>query len=315
LAIAAGGGDTGAAGAAIAAGKNAVENNAVSLAEGGTMNGFIGIHHDTAAQYDSILHASANNYLTAEETEQALSGLIKGKGMPNGSDYAELWMRAPEQIGQYLPGPIGIAMEILALADVAITNTDKANLVQLLTEASKDHLSGLDNSESMAALDMMISRLAAGSKNKQLQGIIKRNVESNVAKNQKGNASSKFGDHVAKEQEINANSGKRPEDKIWTETSKKESVTNAYDHWDKHKHEFPEFQNSKQYVDATHNFVRNPPEGTLTKVRKNGDTVFYNPQSNIFAVKNADGTPKTMFKPNPADHGYKTNLEYFNAQK
>ncbi|QYN47097.1 hypothetical protein GYM74_07755 [Gilliamella sp. ESL0405] len=208
LAIAAGGGDTGAAGAAIAAGKNAVENNAVSTSDGGNWGAWLNIHHDTGAQYDATLDAYANNYLTAEETEQALSGLIKGKGMPNGSDYAELWMRAPEQIGQYLPGPIGIAMEILALADVAITNTDKANLVQLLTEASKDHLSGLDNSESMAALDMMISRLAAGSKNKQLQGIIKRNVESNVAKNQKGNASSKFGDHVAKEQQINAGKGK-----------------------------------------------------------------------------------------------------------
>ena len=74
-------------------------------------------------------------------------------------------------------------------------------------------------------------------------------------------------------------------------------------------------QNSKQYVDATHNFVRNPPEGTLTKIRNNGDTLYYNPSTNIFAIKNADGTPRTMFKPNPANHGYKTNLEYFNAQK
>ena len=143
----------------------------------------------------------------------------------------------------------------------------------------------------------------------------KDKIHDNQITNQKGNSSSKFDEHIKNEQDINANLGKRPEDKIWSETNKKSPVTNAYDHWDKHKHEFPEFQNSKQYVDATHNFVRNPPTGTLTKVRKNGDTVFYNPQSNIFAVKNADGTPRTMFKPNPADHGYKTNLEYFNAQK
>ncbi|HFD9223632.1 TPA: hypothetical protein ACF632_005383 [Salmonella enterica] len=69
-------------------------------------------------------------------------------------------------------------------------------------------------------------------------------------------------------------------------------------HWDKHKTEFPEYQNSKQYVDAAHNFVTNPPVGTLTKTRKN-----------------ADGVPKTMFRPDPADHGYPTNLDYFNAQK
>ncbi|EKJ55723.1 hypothetical protein [Escherichia coli] len=50
-------------------------------------------------------------------------------------------------------------------------------------------------------------------------------------------------------------------------------------------------------------------------VRKNGDTIYYNPSSNIFAVKNTDGVPKTMFKPNPEEHGYKTNLDYFNAQK
>ena len=136
----------------------------------------------------------------------------------------------------------------------------------------------------------------------------KDKILDNQAANQKANESSKFGEHVAKEQEINANSGKRPEDKIWTETSKKESVTNAYDHWDKHKHEFPEFQNSKQYVDATHNFVRNPPEGTLKKVRENGDTLYYNPSKNIFAIKNADGTPRTMFKP-------EKGLEYWNKQK
>lgn len=48
---------------------------------------------------DSILHGYAHGFLSQEETEQALSDLMKGKGIPNGSDYAELWMQAPEQIG------------------------------------------------------------------------------------------------------------------------------------------------------------------------------------------------------------------------
>ena len=48
---------------------------------------------------DSILHGYAHGFLTQEETEQALSDLMKGKGIPNSSDYAELWMQAPEQIG------------------------------------------------------------------------------------------------------------------------------------------------------------------------------------------------------------------------
>ena len=43
-----------------------------------------------------------------------------------------------------------------------------------------------------------------------------------------------------------------------------------------------------------HNFVRSPPEGTLIKVRKNGDTLYYNPKTNIFDIKNADGTQITM---------------------
>ncbi|ENN8378893.1 hypothetical protein ACAX46_004363 [Providencia rettgeri] len=107
---------------------------------------------------------------------------------------------------------------------------------------------------------------------------------------------------------INVGSGKQKDDQIWTETKKTDPVSNAYGHWDKHKKEFPEFQNSKQYVDATHNFVSNPPKGTLIKTRPNGDTMYYNPSTNTFAVKNADGTPKTMFRP-------ENGMEYWERQK
>ena len=37
-------------------------------------------------------------------------------------------------------------------------------------------------------------------------------------------------------------------------------------------------------------------------------------QQILFSVKTTDGVPKTMFKPDPADHGYKSNLDYLNAQ-
>lgn len=107
---------------------------------------------------------------------------------------------------------------------------------------------------------------------------------------------------------INVGSGKQKDDQIWTETKKTDPVSNAYGHWDKHKKEFPEFQNSKQYVDATHSFVSNPPKGTLIKPRPNGDTMYYNPSTNTFAVKNADGTPKTMFRP-------ENGMEYWEKQK
>ncbi|MCT4713479.1 VENN motif pre-toxin domain-containing protein [Enterobacteriaceae bacterium H18W14] len=102
--------------------------------------------------------------------------------------------------------------------------------------------------------------------------------------------------------------GGKPKDKqIWTETKKDKPVTNAYGHWEKHKTEFPEYQNAKQYVDATHNFVTNPPVGTLTKTRANGDTLYYNPATNTFASKDINGVPRTMFKP-------QKGLEYWNKQ-
>ena len=85
--------------------------------------------------------------------------------------------------------------------------------------------------------------------------------------------------------EVNTGSGKQKDSQIWTETKKTDPASNAYDHWDKHKSEFPEFQNSKQYVEAAHDFVNTPPKGTLIKERANGDTMYYNPATNTFAVK------------------------------
>jgi hypothetical protein len=52
-----------------------------------------------------------------------------------------------------------------------------------------------------------------------------------------------------------------------------------------------------QYVKKAHAFVDHPPAGTLTLTRANGDTLFYDPKANVFAVANKDGAPRTMFKP------------------
>jgi filamentous hemagglutinin len=85
--------------------------------------------------------------------------------------------------------------------------------------------------------------------------------------------------------------------------------------WDKHMAEFPQYQNALQYVQGAQSFVSDPPSGTLSIARSNGDTVLYDPATNTLAVKGANGVPKTMFKPDPAQHGYPTNMDYFNAQK
>jgi hypothetical protein len=53
---------------------------------------------------------------------------------------------------------------------------------------------------------------------------------------------------------------------------------------------------------------------TLEKVRPNNDVVRYNPKTNEFGVKTSSGTIRTYFSPDPAIHGFPTNLDYFNAQ-
>ncbi|MDB5465130.1 MAG: hypothetical protein JWP23_3519 [Phenylobacterium sp.] len=63
-----------------------------------------------------------------------------------------------------------------------------------------------------------------------------------------------------------------------------------------------------QFVTRAHAFVGHPPKGTLTLTRKNGDTLFYDPKGNVFAVANKDGAPRTMFKP---DDG----MAYWEKQK
>jgi pyocin large subunit-like protein len=62
------------------------------------------------------------------------------------------------------------------------------------------------------------------------------------------------------------------------------------------------------FVDKAHAFVEHPPKGTLTLTRRNGDTLFYDPKGNVFAVASKDGAPRTMFKP---DDG----MAYWEQQK
>ena len=52
-----------------------------------------------------------------------------------------------------------------------------------------------------------------------------------------------------------------------------------------------------EFVRKAHDFVDHPPAGTQTVTRANGDTLFYDPRGNVFAVAGKDGAPRTMFKP------------------
>lgn len=62
------------------------------------------------------------------------------------------------------------------------------------------------------------------------------------------------------------------------------------------------------FVKKAHAFVDHPPKGTLTLTRANGDKLFYDPRSNVFAVASKEGAPRTMFKP---DDG----MTYWEEQK
>ena len=93
---------------------------------------------------------------------------------------------------------------------------------------------------------------------------------------------------------VGGNDGKS---NFWSETKKLTNVQNAYKHFKKHKKDFPEYKNAKQYVDGVKKFIKEPPAGTLKKTNSDGYTFYYNQNTNTFAVTMPDGTPMTMFKP------------------
>ncbi|HBI42127.1 MAG TPA: hypothetical protein DDY78_04620 [Planctomycetales bacterium] len=100
---------------------------------------------------------------------------------------------------------------------------------------------------------------------------------------------------------------------MWTATWNRTPVQNAFKHFKDHGADFGAI-NALDYVRRARNFLLNPPAGTLTKIRPNGDVVRYNSATNTFGVLAPNGSPRTFYKPDPAAHGFATNLDYFHAQ-
>jgi filamentous hemagglutinin len=100
---------------------------------------------------------------------------------------------------------------------------------------------------------------------------------------------------------------------MWTATKNKTAAQNAFRHFKDHGAEFG-VKNALDYVRQARAFLQNPPTGTLSRVRPNGDVVRYNPATNTFGVLGPNGAPRTFFKPDLAVHGFPTNLDYFHAQ-
>lgn len=58
-----------------------------------------------------------------------------------------------------------------------------------------------------------------------------------------------------------------------------------------------EAKSADDYVAKVHAFVSDPPKGSETLKRSNGDLLIYDPKGNVFAVVSREGAPRTMFKP------------------
>lgn len=56
-------------------------------------------------------------------------------------------------------------------------------------------------------------------------------------------------------------------------------------------------RSAEDYLAKIQAFTGEPPSGTDTAKRPNGDTLYYQASTNTFAVVARDGTPRTMFKP------------------
>jgi filamentous hemagglutinin len=93
---------------------------------------------------------------------------------------------------------------------------------------------------------------------------------------------------------------------MWTATWNKTPAQNAFKHFQDHGADFGAI-NALDYVRKAQDFLWNPPGGTLTKIRTNGDVLRYNPFTNTFGIMDANGTPRTFYKPT-------AGIRYWNRQ-
>lgn len=83
---------------------------------------------------------------------------------------------------------------------------------------------------------------------------------------------------------------------LWSETQRYSAQENAERAYARNGAAF-EATDLDDFVRKAHAFVNDPPAGAETLSRGNGDTLIYDPAANVFAVANAEGAPRTMFKP------------------
>ena len=86
-------------------------------------------------------------------------------------------------------------------------------------------------------------------------------------------------------------------------------------HFIKHGNDFS-VNTKDDYFNMARQFAEDKDKNILHKINKYNDSIIkYNPNTNIFMSININTKEiRTFYKPNVNIHGYKTNLDYFNAQ-
>jgi pyocin large subunit-like protein len=83
---------------------------------------------------------------------------------------------------------------------------------------------------------------------------------------------------------------------MWSASRRYSAEANAQRAYERNGQAFGA-RSEDEFIRQAHDFVDHPPAGTQTLTRANGDTLFYDPKGNVFAVAGKDGAPRTMFKP------------------
>ena len=86
------------------------------------------------------------------------------------------------------------------------------------------------------------------------------------------------------------------------------------DHFLRHGADFGSTSANAYSQQASQFLLDSQAQGFPTKIDASGVIRVYDPGTNAFGSYNANGTTRTFFTPDPAAHGYPTNLDYWNAQ-
>jgi len=93
---------------------------------------------------------------------------------------------------------------------------------------------------------------------------------------------------------------------LWRATPGRSVRDNTLHHWHKHSTALPEIPNVLHYIRTLQALVGCGSAAILTKIRGNGDRLYYDPLRNLLVVLAYDGQPRTLFRP---DRG----IDYWNG--